>query len=127
MLTTTPQAMLNELIERFNTGDIDGVLTHYEPDAISIDKSGNTFTGEKNLRNAFEIFFAMKAQLTLINVKTIVAGDIGCNYSKWKITGKRPGGEILRIEGAAVDVVRRQVDGSWKIVIDNPWGSVILD
>ena len=119
--------MLNELIERFNTGDIDGVLAHYESNAISIDKSGNTITGEKNLRNAFEDFFAMKAHLTLATVKTVVAGDIGCNYSKWKITGKHPNGEILRIEGAAVDVVRRQADGSWKIVIDNPWGGIILD
>ncbi len=127
MPTTTPQAMLNELIDRFNAGDIDGVLTHYEPDAISIDKSGNTSTGEENLRNAFEAFFAMKAQLTLVNVKTIVTGDIGCNYSKWEITGQHSDGKILRIKGSAIDVVRRQMNGSWKIVIDNPWGTAIVD
>ena len=31
------------------------------------------------------------------------------------------------MEGVAVDVIRRQPDGSWKMVIDNPWGPAILD
>jgi ketosteroid isomerase-like protein len=31
-------------------------------------------------------------------------------------------GEIEFLSGTATDVVRRQVDGTWKLAIDNPYG-----
>jgi ketosteroid isomerase-like protein len=30
------------------------------------------------------------------------------------------------MEGKGFDVMRRQSDGSWKMVIDNPWGTAVL-
>ena len=34
-----------------------------------------------------------------------------------------PDGEPVRLEASNADVLRRQTDGSWRFVIDNPWGT----
>jgi ketosteroid isomerase-like protein len=36
-----------------------------------------------------------------------------------------PDGKPFNIGGKATDVLRQQSDGTWRIVIDNPWGSDI--
>ena len=122
----TPQSMLNDLIEKFNDGDVEGFLSHYESEAVLVEESGKTVQGIQALRNSFDHFFSMKAKLTLVKTKTIVAGEIGCNYAKWKITGTQPDGEPLSDNGIAIDVIRRQPNGDWKIIIDNALGPAIL-
>ena len=32
-------------------------------------------------------------------------------------------GNTVEMEGNGVEIVRRQADGTWKFIIDNPWGS----
>jgi len=32
-------------------------------------------------------------------------------------------GEPVRLEARNADVLRRQTDGTWRFVIDNPWGT----
>ena len=34
-----------------------------------------------------------------------------------------PDGEPVRLEAKNADVLRRQADGTWRFVIDNPWGT----
>ena len=83
--------------------------------------------GTDAIRESLNNFFAMKPTLTLVKTETILAGDIGTNYGTWTLTGTGPDGEPVSKEGVAIDVIRRQSDGSWKMVIDNPWGPAILD
>jgi hypothetical protein len=41
------------------------------------------------------------------------------------VTGQRPDGGVHREAGVSADVLRRQPDGSWLILIDQPRGSVV--
>jgi ketosteroid isomerase-like protein len=41
----------------------------------------------------------------------------------WKLTGTRPDGQAIALEGLSSDVVRQQPDGRWLVIIDDPWGS----
>jgi ketosteroid isomerase-like protein len=34
-----------------------------------------------------------------------------------------PHGEAVKLAARNADVLRRQADGSWRFVIDNPWGT----
>ena len=126
MAATTPQDMLDDFLAKFNAGDVEGVLAHYESDAAFVDEPGKVVQGTDALRESLNKFLSMKPTLTLVKTETILAGDIGSNYAKWTITGTGPDGEPVSMEGVAIDVIRRQPDGSWKMVIDNPWGPAIL-
>jgi len=61
------------------------------------------------------------------DVKTIEMGDLAVNTQKWTLTGTGPDGAPIVMEGSGFDVMRRQADGNWKMTIDNPWGTAILD
>ena len=41
----------------------------------------------------------------------------------WSFNGTGPDGEPVRLEAKNADVLRRQTDGTWRFVIDNPWGT----
>jgi ketosteroid isomerase-like protein len=43
--------------------------------------------------------------------------------SEWSFNGSGPSGKSVTIAGNAIDVLRQQSDGSWGILIDNPWGT----
>ena len=122
----TPQKMLKSLVEKLNNGDIDGALAHYESTAALVEESGKVIYGTQAIRNFFSYFVSRQAQLTLLTTETIVTDDIGCNYARWKITGIQLNGESFSNEGTAIDIIRRQPNGEWKIAIDNAHGPAIL-
>jgi ketosteroid isomerase-like protein len=39
----------------------------------------------------------------------------------WSFNRTGPDGEPVRLAARNADVLRRQTDGTWRIVIDNPW------
>ena len=41
----------------------------------------------------------------------------------WTFDGAGPDGEPVRLAAKNADVLRRQEDGTWRFVIDNPWGT----
>jgi ketosteroid isomerase-like protein len=41
----------------------------------------------------------------------------------WSFDGTGPDGDPVRLEASDADVLRRQTDGTWRFVIDNPWGT----
>ena len=40
-----------------------------------------------------------------------------------KITYRDPDGNEIPMQGKGTEVLRRQPDGNWRCVIDNPWGT----
>ena len=47
--------------------------------------------------------------------------DLALVIGVWSFTGTRDG-EAVRLSARNADVLRRQPDGTWRFVIDNPWG-----
>jgi ketosteroid isomerase-like protein len=52
-----------------------------------------------------------------------VADDIALLVVDWMIEGTGPDGTPVHVSGTATDVARRGPDGTWRYVIDNPWGT----
>ncbi len=126
MSTTSPEAAVQTFFRVFNTGDLDATVALYEPSAILVAQPGQVAEGTTALREALNGFLAMKPTLTLEKDELITAGDIALSVVKWTLKGTGPDGEPIQMEGTASDVLRKQADGSWLYVIDNPWGAGIL-
>jgi ketosteroid isomerase-like protein len=41
-------------------------------------------------------------------------------HADWSITGTGPDGKPAKMEGRSAEVARRQRDGTWLFLIDNP-------
>src|SRR4249919_412549 len=70
-------------------------------------------------------FIDMKGKLETSVKNVYITRDIALVISEWSFGGLGPDGEVVSLRGKATDVLRQQSDGTWCIVIDNPWGADI--
>lgn len=121
-INTLPEELLNEFSELINSKDLDSLVQLYEPDARFIDKSGISINGRDEIRERLKGFLDMNGRIEFKVRKTIPAGDIVLAYSDWTFTAYSPDGSPINLSGAAIDVLRKQSDNTWLVLIDSPWG-----
>lgn len=57
-------------------------------------------------------------------VKLILqANELILMITEWSIDRTEPNGEPINLNGRGTVVLRRQADGGYLIVIENPWGT----
>jgi uncharacterized protein (TIGR02246 family) len=123
MSRETPEQVLRAIVDGINTGNIEALLTLYEPEAAFAAQPGNLARGVTGVRQSLAAFIAMKGTLDLKVTRVLEAGGLALVAGKWTFTGTAPDGAAVTLTGHNADVLRRQADGSWRFVIDNPWGT----
>lgn len=119
----TPEEVLDSVVEGINTGDLDSLMNLYESNACFASKPGQVAKGPELVRQCLRDFIDLKGKLDL-NVKRVLqASNLALVTTEWSFSGIGPDGNIVNMEAKSADVLRRQEDGSWKFVIDNPWGT----
>jgi ketosteroid isomerase-like protein len=114
---------IDRIFEReLNAGNLDGVLALYEPTAAFTVEPGKVVTGTAAVREAVAGFLALKPSMSLSPRVLANTGDIAMVSSKWKLKGTAPDGSAVDLAGESVEILRRQADGTWKFIIDSPWG-----
>ena len=110
------------LFERyFAEGDLDGLMSLYEEAAVFPTPHG-TSTGPDEIRATLKAYLDSGAKLAFGKSLVFAAGDLALIHTPW--TMQMPDGSTP--DGATAEVVRRQSDGSWKYIIDNPDGTALL-
>ena len=123
MAARRPEELDHLFAQALNAGDLDALLALYEPNAVLAPQPGQVVTGAQSIREALRGFIAIKPTLTMLETKTIMqTGEIALNSSKWHLTGTGPDGSPMTMDGHSAEVARRQADGTWRMVIDSPWG-----
>jgi uncharacterized protein (TIGR02246 family) len=113
--------------EAFNRADLEALIALYEPTATMVPQPGQMAEGHTAIREALNRFLATKPSLALEKKSLVVAGDIALLIVQATLDGTGPDGAPIHMEHRSSDVLRRQPDGRWLFVIDNPWGVGILD
>ena len=109
-------------VKAFNAGDLDAVVALYEPGAALTPAPGKTVVGAAAIREALAGFLAMKPTMRLTARVLGESNDLALVSGRWELEGSGPDGKAVVLRGQSVEVVRRQSDGRWLFVIDNPWG-----
>ena len=114
MPASTPQE-IHFLFERaFNIGDVEAILALYEPSAVLV-AGGKLVTGHDGIREAFNVFLSSGGRMKLDTRAVIESGEgLAVLHGAWSL------GLPSAAQGMSTEVVRRQADGSWMFVIDNP-------
>lgn len=120
------QKTIDTMNDAFGRGDVDTVMTTYEPGAVVLGAPGAPTTGDTELRVMFGSFVAAKAKFVLGAHDIVIAGDLALHITDWRMTGEAPDGSAMTGSGLSVAVLRRQESGSWAMVIDNPFGDAVL-
>ena len=120
--TATPEQVLEAIVDGINSGNLDALMPLYEPEAAFATEPGSLAHGAPGIREALTGFIAMKGKLDLDVTRVLEVDDLALVIGVWSFDGTGPDGEAVRLEARNADVLRRQPDGTWRFVIDNPWG-----
>jgi len=121
--TATPEQVLASIVTGINSGDLDSLMPLYESQAAFATQPGSLAPGAAGIRDALAGFISMNGTLDLEVTRVLEAGDLALVIGVWSFDGTGPDGEPVHLEARNADVLRRQTDGSWRFVIDNPWGT----
>jgi ketosteroid isomerase-like protein len=123
MSRETPEQVLKSIVEGINTGNLDALMSLYEPEAAFAPQPGSLAHGPAGVRDSIAAFLAMKGTLDLKVTRVLEAGGLALVVGVWSFAGTGPDGKPVTLTGRSADVLRCQADGSWLFVIDNPWGT----
>src|SRR4051794_19229390 len=105
-----PEDLTRLFVERANDGDAEGVALLYEEDAVMAYPPGQTTVGRAAIRALWEQVLANRPHFEPEPpLPTLISGDLA-------LTSTPPSDGA----GARAQVVRRQSDGTWLRVLDQP-------
>ena len=122
-IANSPQEVANLVAQGLSTGDLDGIMALFEPSACLVPQPGQVLQGASAIREGFAGFIAMKPTMNVESLNVVQADDVAIVYTKWSLSGTGPDGGAITMSAQATDVMRRQPDGTWLCVIDNPFGA----
>ena len=79
--------------------------------------------GTEDIRAALQALLATEPTFTSQARRVFEADDLALSFADWTLTGTGPNSKAVEMSGQTSDVLRKQVDGIWRFVIDNPYGS----
>ena len=123
MSNVTPREVLRSVTECINTGNLDSLMILYESDACFASRPGQFIKGRDGIRQSIQGFVNMRGKLESKIKRVLQASDLALVISEWSFSGTGPDGNPVNLASIATDVLRQQSDGTWRVIIDNPWGT----
>ena len=122
----SPQDAITQLVIAMNAQDLETAVTLFEPGASFVVKPGVVVSGTAGIRQALEGFMALKPMLTIDAQQLVQATDVAQYCARWSLKGIDPTGTVVQLNGRSSSILRRQADGRWLFLVDNPWGTDIV-
>lgn len=107
------------LAAAYNTGDLQTVLSMYDTSGVIVAEPGNPVGGHEKFEAAVKAIMSIKGKMEIKTVYCLEAGDVAVGRSEWSI---RDGAET-KVAAKGVELLKRQSDGTWKVVIDHAFGA----
>jgi ketosteroid isomerase-like protein len=115
MSAKSPEDICRLFQQYMAEGDIDLVLSVYDPEAVFLNQSGEVKQGRQGLRQELAPFATAKTIFDFNILQVIQSGDIALMHTKWQVSSPQP------MSVYAIEVARRQPDGTWRWLIGDPF------
>lgn len=104
-----PQELAQLLVARANAGDIDGMVELYEPNAVLVTTGTTVASSASQIRAFYTSFLATGVKFHVGDQRpAVLSGELALTSTRL------PNGTIT------AEVARKQADGTWRWVIDQP-------
>ena len=124
MAAGRPEELHRLWAESFNAGDRAGLASLYEPEARIVPRPDQeAVVGIQAVRAVLQDFLSQGGKIEIETRSAIQAGEIALLRSRWRFTGTKPDGTPIDATHSSSEVARRQPDGTWRYLIDQPFGA----
>jgi len=114
-----PAELHRQWQDAVNAADLEAFCRLYDPRARVLLPDGTTLEGRDAIRETYGALFAQGTpSVTLTTRYASEVGDVALLSCSW--SGTVAGEEAA---GVTAEVARRQPDGQWVFLIDNPWAA----
>jgi uncharacterized protein (TIGR02246 family) len=122
MSARSPEETHALIAAALNDRDLEAFVEIYEEEAtLIVPPDGQRVTGRDAIRAAVAPTFELAPSARIEVLEKLQADGLALTQAHWSIVGT-DGGERVEMSGNGAIVSRRQADGSWRIVLDNPMG-----
>ena len=128
--TQEQQSVLNaveKMTHAFHNKDIKGVMKSYEPDAVVVFEPQQPVSDEHMLTEMFKGAFTLNPRFEYGGHEVFVNGNIAMHIAPWVMEGQAPDGTKIAQNGLSIAILRKQKNGEWLMVFDNPHGSFLMN
>ena len=115
MPARSPEEICQLFKQAMAQGDIEAVLSVYDREVAFLNKDRKIVRGLDALRRQLEPMVAAKADFDFTIKQIVDAGDTALMHTYWTVSGPEP------MHVHAIEVARRQSDGSWRWLIGDPF------
>ena len=119
-----PEDWPHDFTQSLNAGDLDAVVALYDPDARFVDRTGEILIGRDRIRDILAGLIHSHTRLHGRVIKTVVVDDIALLYTDFDGTTINAAGSTAETAFKAIEVLRRQPDGRWRLVVGDPRGRI---
>ncbi len=121
MVAADPHALHTRFLDAMNAGDVEAVVSLYEPAGVIATEPTTRLAGHAAIRPMVSGFLAQRPVITLSHSDTVQAGDVALVHSRLTVTTTDEHGDSKELTVEPMLLVRRQADGGWLVVIDWPF------
>jgi uncharacterized protein (TIGR02246 family) len=116
----SPEEIHALIAAAFNAGDLEAFLDLHEDDAaVIVPPDGRRVSGRDAIRAAVEPIFALHPTAEIEVVGKRQTDGLALTHARLNVVAG-DGRDRLEVSGRGAIVSRRQPDGTWRIVLDNP-------
>ena len=115
-----------DMTDAFHKKDLKGVLANYEPNAVIVFEPEKPSSGGDAISEGFKGFFAVNPKFEYSGHEVFLNGNLAMHFAPWTMTAKTPEGNEINQSGLSVVVLRKQANGKWLMVFDNPFGQHLM-
>lgn len=118
--------VVKQMSEAMAQGKLDSVMAAYESGATLVAQPGTSVSGPA-FKDAMDGYVSMAPVFEMPKHEVIESGDIALHIAPWTMKAVDPAsGQEITQKGLSLAVFRKQSDGKWLMVIDNPFGDNLL-
>ena len=120
MLPRDPEDWPSVFAQHLNAGDLEKVMSLYEPDAQFVAPSGETLVGRDRIGEVIAGLIQSNTKFHSRVLRVTRMDDLALLYTDFDGTTVDRSGKAIELTSRAIEVLRRQPDGTWKLIIGDP-------
>ena len=107
--------------EYASRGDVEALLSLYEEECTFVRGDRTVHTGRAKVRDILARLAERRPNISMNVFKVVHAGNLAMLYNDWTTKADASDDRQVETTHKAIEVVRRQPDGSWRFVLDDPF------